>query len=153
MRIMANPNRGRGGTGRAGAPNVNGQAWANGHSVVNGNTRLLQNPTDSAQSTDRATLSPAPANNDDSKSAVTEQDQNSSRGSSRGGFRGAAARARGGPGQVPNHAFNAPRGSFIPGRGRGGFIPGGERSRGGFPGRGFRGRGRGGPPPQVQSSS
>lgn len=136
MRIMTNPNRGRGGSTRGGSPHP--QAWTNGVNGAvpsNGQTVAPAQTTANANASGEGATSPI-VNGVHKPGSEHVRGGRGSRGAPRGLI----------PSQAPYSAFGPPRGGFMAQRGRGGFIPGADRGRGGFHPRGFRGRGRGGPP-------
>ncbi|EJD04658.1 uncharacterized protein FOMMEDRAFT_83761 [Fomitiporia mediterranea MF3/22] len=148
MRIMTNPNRGRGGAPRGGPWKVNGEPHVNGNNNPNGNVSHVRSqpslPQTQAEENDESIDGPSAAN-----STPVPQ-------GSRGGFRGGRGHHRGGPPYVPTHApqhsFGAPTRGFLHPRGR--TFDRGRGMQTGHPraGRG-RARGRGAPrPPSAQSS-
>ncbi|KAH8112662.1 exonuclease II [Phellopilus nigrolimitatus] len=146
MRIMTNPNRGRGGGGRGGVPHVNGQTRVNGNAdhandIVNGAGQQRHSDAAHGSNEDATTANANPP--------ATRQ--------LRGGFRGGHGHRGAAPYQPPtplSHTFGPPPRGFANPRARGGF----DRGRGGPMGvsrGGFRGRGRGGSPlpsPNGQAS-
>ncbi|TDL19946.1 hypothetical protein BD410DRAFT_726523 [Rickenella mellea] len=117
MRIMTNPNRGRGGY-----PNGH-QVWVNG----NANGGHQQHPAQPRPQVD-GTNNHAPAHRQvDGHTTQGDQPMQNRRGHP---TRGAGPQ---------NSTTGTARGGFY--RGRGGFTPNLDRGRGSHPGRGFRGRG------------
>ncbi|KAL5525520.1 hypothetical protein ACEPAG_6856 [Sanghuangporus baumii] len=141
VRIMTNPNRGRGGALRGNAWNINGQSHTNGtettNSVPNGVHKQPNQPRDHHGESEA---------NNGLRQETTSSDSRSSNGPqrSRGSFRGERGHPRGAttymPAQESPRAFGPSRG-FINARGRGfgrgrGFVSRGAPS-------GYRGRARG----------
>lgn len=142
MRIMVNPNRGRGGSSRGSSHHP---AWSNG---VNGIKPTDQGNQSQLQSQAPPIMASSSGEGDASATNIANggnHDHHVTRG--RGGFRGVPRGTM--STQAPYNTFGPPRGGF---RGRGGFVSSNDRGRG-MPFRGSRGRGRGGPPQQIHQNS